>query len=114
MMRRSGVSEAVELWNTLREMPRRAAAGDNLSMQACEGAADGRMAPAGIIGWPDAPDSPRQGGGGWELAGGSEPVVAGACGPCPRAIPQVAATSPTAMTIGRALCIPFPSSPSIP
>ena len=31
-MRRSGVSEAVALWNTLLEMPRRAAAGHIRSM----------------------------------------------------------------------------------
>src|SRR5215470_8428990 len=72
------------------------------------------MASAVIRGCPDAPDSPLQGGAGWELAGGSEPVAAGACGPCAKAIPQVAATSPAAMTIGRALCIPLPVSPIIP
>ena len=62
------------------------------------------------------PDSPFQGGAGWEVAGGSAPVVAGerSCAPCPKAIPHVAAASPTAITIGRALCIPFPSSLSIP
>src|ERR1700686_629436 len=61
MIRRSGVSPAVNRWKLSCEMLRRAASGHIEATHWSKFAAASRIADAVISGWPEAPSSPLQG-----------------------------------------------------